>query len=149
MRATILLFFALVLACESKNPSVTPSRPTQGPGERSMVQPSPPVPAVQPPATPPPSSLKLSEAKPLTVAEIRARSKECNAWIRRRNAEDAAKKYAGCAADAYQVIRKMVACKMDVDGVTVQWMCQKLNPANIAVLAGTEGCEKLHAWRSK
>ena len=40
------------------------------------------------------------------------------------------------------------ACKMDVNGVTVQWMCQKLNPANIALLAGTEECEALHEWRS-
>lgn len=149
MRATILLIIALALACEAKKPSVAPRRPSQdsATGEQSMVQPSPRVPAAQPPTPPPPSSVKLSNVKPLTADEIRAKSKEANAWIKRRDAEDAAKKYAACAADAYQVIRKLVACKMDVDEVTVPWMCQKLNPDNIALLAGTKGCKELHAWR--
>jgi hypothetical protein len=71
---------------------------------------------------------------PLTKAEIRAMTKK-------QNAEG----HEACSADAHRVIRKMIGCGMDVSGVSVQWMCQNLNPSNIALLAETQECQELRA----
>jgi hypothetical protein len=83
---------------------------------------------------PPKTSTQEASSAPLTNAEIRAMTKK-------QNAEG----YEACSADAHRVIRKMIACGLDVGDVSVEWMCQKLNPTNITVLAATKGCQELRA----
>lgn len=148
MRATIVFLLALVLACQARRSSVAPSPPGQGSitSDRTVVPvpapmppparlpPSAPMPAFKPP---PPPATKAANAKPLTAAEIRAMTKA-----------QASKQYETCSSDAHRVIRKMLDCGMDVRGVSAQWMCQKLNPSNIALLAETQGCQELHGLLS-
>jgi hypothetical protein len=147
MRAAILFLSALLAGCSSREPSVVPPaaptvRSTRG-DAAPVVEASAHVPVTQ---ILPPASPKPGNAKPLTAAEVRARTKEANAWLKRRNAEEAGKQHEACAADARMVIKKMIGCGMDVSGVSVEWMCQKMNPSNVGLLAGTQDCQELRGW---